>query len=236
MNDRYSGEAKQPVNDWLWDQTKGIVQSGPFKGMRLLPDRHWNDGNLGTELLGCYEQELHADIEAEITRLCTKRNVEIINVGCAEGYYAVGLKRRLTGAKMFAIDINEDSMRTACKTAEANGVDLITKASLDQVFAAPDLIICDCEGDEVNYLDFDKFPALAHATIIVECHDCLPNIPITQILRTRFEGTHTIKDVIEGARNPNDFLILRQLHSLDRWAAVSEGRPRMMNWLVMRPK
>lgn len=231
----YSASAKKPINDWLYDQTKGVVQTGPFTGMKLLTERSWDDGSLGCQLLGTYEEELHDTFFWEYERLGRLANPKIVNVGCAEGYYAVGLARALPKATVWAVDVSEDAFRLTIETANANGVTINIKAAIGEVMADADLIVMDCEGYETIYLDFEKFPTLKKSTIIVECHDSA-GVPITKILQERFSATHDIQNIIEGARNPNRFKILHCLHSLDRWAAVSEGRPCIMNWLVMRPK
>lgn len=231
----HSPQAKKPINDWLYDQTKGIVQSGPFKGMLLPVEESWGDGNLSCKLLGCYEQELHDDIEREIARLSLLPEPQIIDIGCAEGYYAVGMARRLPKASVYAVDISKTALTVTEWAAGLNGAKVTTNARpIGDIVLAPDLVIVDCEGAEVNYLGLDKWPSLAHATIIVECHGFEGN-PITQTLEARFAGTHGIKNIIEGGRDPNQFVMLRGMHSLDRWLAVSEGRPCMMDWLVMRP-
>lgn len=45
-------------------------------------------------LVGSYESELHLQIE----QLILERPQVVIDVGCAEGYYAVGLAQRLPDA------------------------------------------------------------------------------------------------------------------------------------------
>lgn len=229
-------QAKKPINDWLLEQTGGIVQSGPFAGMKLGAERCWDDGNLGCELLGCYEAELHPAIEREIIRLNRLKAPKVVNVGCAEGYYAVGIARRVPQATMYAVDISEAAFEVMMKSAAENGVAdrIVVKESLAIVFAEPELVVMDCEGWETEYLDFANYPALTNSSIIVECHDA-EKLPITKTLTERFADTHTIRNVVEGARDPNQFPMMHKLHSLDRWAAVSEGRPCLMNWLIMSP-
>lgn len=228
-------DLKERINDWLFQETGGVVQSGPFTGMRLKREDVWKDGSISAKILGTYEQELHPFIEDEIKRLAELANPRIVNIGCAEGYYAVGLARRLPAATVWAIDLAEDAMAIAVEAAELNGASLVTKDTLDHVFAAPDLLVVDCEGAEVKYLDLEAFPALRRSTIIVECHDTEEQ-PTTRILAERFFDSHQIWLVIEGGRDPNKFDCMRQWHSMARWAAVSEGRPCMMNWFLMRPK
>lgn len=233
--------AKEYLNTFIFKETKGLVQSGPFKGMLLLDEVSWSDGNLGTKVLGCYEQELHEAIEHEITRLAKlDRPAIILDIGCSEGYYAVGLARMLPTAEITAVDSSEDALRITLETADANHVllhDLITELFGPDfnVGYSPDLVICDCEGAEIDYLDLEKFPGLKQATILVECHDAGDHL-VTDPLGKRFGDTHDVYIIFEGPRNPNDFEMLRPMQSLMRWLAVSEGRPTMMHWLFMRPK
>jgi len=226
---------KNGLNDWLFEQTKGIVQTGPFAGMKMIyEETNWRDGNLGTKMLGCYEQELHQAVEEEIARLAKVREPTIVNIGCAEGYYAVGLARRLPQAIVAAIDIDPEALRITKATADLNGVNVqvITNGDDgDAAMAMPDLVVSDCEGAEVDYLNPDRFPSLLMTTMIVECHN-----NAASVLVPRFTGTHNIWGIEEGWRDPNKFECLRNLHSHKRWLAISEGRPSTMHWLVMRPK
>src|SRR5215831_3414954 len=73
------GQERPPRAGRITDDT---ITAGPFKGARLPVS--WRDR--GSKLLGFYEQELHPFIEAVIE---WKPDV-VVNVGCAEGYYAIG--------------------------------------------------------------------------------------------------------------------------------------------------
>jgi hypothetical protein len=158
----------------------------------------------------------------------------VVNIGCAEGFYAIGMARRLPNATVYAIDVNDDCVRIAKQAAEANGVNIIFGKTLDEVFAKPDLLIVDCEGYERDYLDPKKFPSLAAATMLVEVHNhgMLDN---DDALRVNFKDTHSIGTIFEGGRNPNVYPILYKEPSNARWAAVSENRPCMMYWFLIKP-
>src|SRR5690348_1337426 len=77
------------------------VNSGPFKGLEYI------SGAAGSaytpKILGCYEQEIHAFIE----EIINKSYSVIVDVGCAEGYYAVGFAYRSSDVKVYAFDENE---------------------------------------------------------------------------------------------------------------------------------
>ena len=71
----------------------GRVFSGPFKGMQFIDESFENA--FIPKILGIYERELHPAVEAAIA--LTPRLV--VDIGTAEGYYAVGIARRLPTRK-----------------------------------------------------------------------------------------------------------------------------------------
>jgi len=71
----------------LRDQNGGRVLGGPFAGMAYVEDA--TEGALAPRLIGTYEDELHPYL-AEA--LAADPEV-ILDIGCAEGYYAAGLAR-----------------------------------------------------------------------------------------------------------------------------------------------
>ncbi len=76
----------------------------------MLPKIKWPDYyyNLSPMLLGTFEQELF-DV---ISRIIEVKPKTIVNVGCAEGYYAVGLSRALPETNVIAFELI-DAARTA---------------------------------------------------------------------------------------------------------------------------
>ncbi len=225
---------KKEISDWLFRETGGLVQGGPFEGMKLLNEAAWRETSLAPLLLGCYEEELHGELERQINRLKHLTQPKVAVVGCAEGYYAVGLKRRLPDATVYAIDTDDTALEICGRAAAANGVSVTAGTPVD-VFMAADFILMDVEGDEVVYLDPQKLPCLAGAHMLVEIHN-LPGQATDEILLERFRGTHRITFVFEGPRNPTKHKWLQRLCSDHRWAAVSEGRPCLMGWYIMEPR
>lgn len=219
---------------------QNTVQTGPFKGMTIIPKASWGDGDTGAKWLGIYEDELHDFVEDAVEHSpdC------VINIGCAEGYYIVGLIRRLPGVKGIAVDISPAAVSITSANAQANGIDTIETVNrgvdtdwLQQQCASyqhPFLVV-DCEGAEIDLLDPIKAPALVNASILVECHDCV--IPgLTGTLLNRFMETHDIKITDQKYKDPYQFNFLKSFSDCDKWALVHEGRPSSMNWLYMVPK
>lgn len=237
-----TNQIKEEILQWLHPYIDGCVQSGPFEGMKLLTETSWCETHLSPLLLGSYEEELHQALEWQIKRLKDLKGVRIAVIGCAEGYYAVGLKRRLPDAKVFAVDIDQKAIDICNKTAAANGVEVITGARMVDVLYHPDLMVVDCEGSELIYLDIDKHPHLMGAHMIVEVHnlrgtETMPAVYTDQVLYERFSTSHHINMIVSGSRDPGKFAhLLGDLNDDYRFLAMSEGRPTIMSWMVMRPR
>ena len=130
------------------------------------------------------------------------RPTVVVNVGAADGYYAVGLARRLPHARVLAYEPNEERLAQLVAIAELNGVaarvEAVSEAarheSLEEVLDVPAAVVCDCDGCEAELLDPRHVTRLRHATLIVEAHDLL--VPgITDTLRQAFEGSHDIVQI-----------------------------------------
>ena len=77
------------IQNTLLKQQGTVVIQGPLAGMDFLPQSA--EGRHIAKLLGCYEQPLQPYIEEAIASAYPT----ILNIGCAEGYYAVGMTRRM---------------------------------------------------------------------------------------------------------------------------------------------
>jgi hypothetical protein len=161
------------------------VRYGPFAGM-VYPRRAALNYHSIPGLLGVYEQELHPVIDA----IARRKYDLVLNIGCAEGYYAVGLARLLR-TKVLAYD-PEPVEREICKeAAELNGVsglvelrDLFRSSEIQKFQNSRVFCISDCEGFEEQIFTRQTIPQTAGWDLLIELHgaaaDTLTSIPWPQ--------------------------------------------------------
>lgn len=213
-----------------------FIRSGPFAGMAYLSQA--TEGALVPRLLGTYESELHP----YLTAFAAEGPEAVIDVGCAEGYYAVGLARLMPGATVHAFDIDEAARKACAELAAKNRVEgrvRIGGAFAPEGFEAfagdKVLVLVDAEGAELDILQPDRAPALAGMDIIVETHDVYRRGALEELVR-RFAPTHTITRVRQQTKTFDVPEWLQDLPHLDQLLAVWEWRQAPTPWLVMRPK
>lgn len=212
------------------------VQSGPFKGMSYAVPP--SEGTRTARLLGAYEASLHPVIESIIARAPDL----VIDIGSAEGYYAVGMALRLANARILARDANPRAQALCRQLAEVNGVDarveiggLFAHADFDQCKTTRSVVICDIEGAEDALLDPAAAPGLRHTDILVECHPGMAQ-GITARLIDRFSQSHRITQL--GRRLDDTALPawMDDFSDLDRLIALWEWRGGPTPWLWMEQK
>jgi hypothetical protein len=230
-------EERSFVNQRVIRSTGGIVQTGPFAGMRMIDMSARGDGDIAPKLLGVYEQELHP----AFTKFSTRRYDAIVDVGCAEGYYSVGAARLFPGTPVLAYDTDPAALDILMDLARANGC---AEQMVPGAFCDPaelrevvrkyprSLVIADCEGyEKALFSDPATNAVLASSDLIIECHD-LWDADITPSIRAALDATHDIGVAMACGRDPNAFEFLAELSDWDRWRAVWERRGSRMHWLI----
>lgn len=214
------------------------VREGPFAGMEY--NDHSTEGCHIAKLLGVYEQPLHPMIQA----LVSPEIRTVLNVGSAEGYYAVGFARRMPWARVVARDADPKAPVQVQALAAKNGVAdrIVTGGEIDHAgFAEYDgggtLLVCDIEGAEAQLLDPAAAPALTRMRILVESHEVLQP-GVTTMLAERFKPSHRIQRVedngLRTVREPPPWF--KRMAHLDQLLALWEWRTGPTPWLIMTPK
>jgi hypothetical protein len=205
------------------------VARGPFAGMRYPA---WRVASLAKRV-GAYERELYSWFEEALEA----RPTRFVDIGAADGFYAVGMARR--GVPVDAFELARSARREIRDLAKLNGVQVTvygraTEAALLRLDFDGALVLCDCEGAEVDLLTRGVAERMARATVIVEVHDFLRS-GAEQLLRERFAATHAIDLVRPVDREPDAFPELEALEPELRRGAIVEARTGSTPWLRMFP-
>lgn len=179
--------------DWLAARLRALspeltVQGGPFAGLRY-PAAAAHGATLGPKILGTYEREIAPFFEARIAEASARGAPlydELINIGSAEGYYAVGALRSGLAQRAIGFEISAAARAAALATASTNGVsdryvqrggcareDLPPLGAAVRDRGARTLVLCDCEGGERTLFDAEMASALAQADLVIEVHEHL---------------------------------------------------------------
>jgi ribosomal protein L11 methylase PrmA len=210
--------------------------------MKMRNSRSSSSGSpLFTKFLGSYEDELNPFI----TETSTTRYSEIFDIGCAEGYYAVGLSMMHPEAKVYAYDIDQVALDRCKSMAALNGVtDRIVfehkceKSTLVNFkFSGKGLILSDCEGYEKVLFDKETAVALKGCDLIIELHDnAVPDIK--QHITNSFKDTHDLSFVTSRLKSQKDYPILATLSlpAMFKENRFVEDRNTTMDWAIIRAR
>lgn len=200
---------------WLPDAVAGrflerlrkddTIRLGPFAGMRFSWEKVFSPPL--PKYLGTYEMELMPALE----QLFARNFATVIDVGAAEGYYAVGFALKFPQTKVVAFEALEEGQALVKELAVKNDVGsrvevrgLCEKSDLQEAVTPHTLVMMDVEGAEEFLLDPGEVPALRKATILFESHDALV-ADVGKHVCARFEGTHNITAVPSRTRTRADW-------------------------------
>ncbi|TWT36114.1 hypothetical protein KOR34_10130 [Posidoniimonas corsicana] len=226
---------------WAVAQAGKRVQAGPFRGM------HYIDQAFGSayvpKVLGTYERELYPVLE----EVLSADYDTLIDVGVAEGYFAVGMAGR-SQARVVGYECDAAATAMAKELARLNNVENqiemrgeCTPAELEGLIAssAKPFLLCDVDGYETELLDPRRVGSLTRCAMLVELHEFARPGVTAEFLR-RFGATHDIEILWQSPRTAADFpfegVLTRLLPSRYRRHMVDELRPSEQSWLWMTPK
>jgi hypothetical protein len=215
-----------------------VVQGGPFEGLTLVPADVGRILDPVGKLVGSYEAELHRIIE-EAIRLAPPL---FINLGSADGYYAVGFARRSSATRVHAFELAPSARRLCRRSARANGVaDQITlhrrasARSLTQLPLRNSVVLCDCEGAELDIFTDDIIPQLRSTLVVIELHEAA-RPGVSTAIRQRFRASHTCEIQRARPRDIQQYPILQHLRESERSAALNELRSDGLEWGIFSPR
>jgi SAM-dependent methyltransferase len=217
-----------------------VVRNGPFKGMKY-PTSMSTGSALLPKLLGSYESELQGIFDTILQTNYT----DIIDIGCAEGYYTVGLAMRKPNARVLGFDTNPRALAMCRQMAKANGVSISLDGFCDaaRLLSIPlgdkALIISDCEGYEKQLFTPEVVRFLQRHDVLIEVHES-DDASVSSTLKRNFAATHNITTVesIDDLRKVRHYQIpeLANYNPRERLSLLAEYRPQIMDWFYFTPK
>ena len=236
---RHIVKSAKKCGAWLTSgHLDGRIGSGPFRTVKLSELEVF--GGQTAKLLGTYELELHAALE-RIKRL---QPSVVLNVGGAEGYYAVGMAVAWGVEKVIVYELTTEGRDIIATNANLNGIGehldirgVCTARNLLETLRneSVQLMIMDIEGAELDVLEPDVLRRLKNCIVVIERHDfCRPGC--IDELRARFQDTHSIEIITSGKRIVLDFPYVSHMPAILKEGLMDEERPGPMQWLVGYPK
>lgn len=200
------------------------ISKGPFAGL-VYPDHSVSARNLIPKLIGSYE----AEIQPWVERICRRPYSTVLDIGCADGYYAAGFAMRMPDTSVIAFDPDPWARRATQTLADQNG---LQNVRLER-FCSPEwlathlrpqsLIFSDCEGyEEVLFLS-SQSPPMADCDLLIETHErAVPGI--VDRLHQRFTRTHDIETITYDHRDAALYETLAMFPEEQRSQLIDEGR------------
>lgn len=213
------------------------VIKGYFKGLKY-PGFTSFGSSLFPKLSGNYESELFSTLED----LQQNEYSKIIDIGCAEGYYAVGLAIKFKNSIVYAFDIGNTAQELARNMSKLNAVDerVIVKGQCTsewlgkENFSNRSLIISDCEGFEKDLFVLENISNLHNCDLIIELHPMFIR-DVKYYLTSIFQSTHYIQ-IVSSKDDARKIFELGEFYQdfsyLEKLKLVQEGRMFTMDWLV----
>ncbi|HWA10695.1 MAG TPA: hypothetical protein VG838_14725 [Opitutaceae bacterium] len=224
--------------------SKYVVQAGPFRGLRYI-DRAFCS-SLAPKIAGVYEKEL----QSRLAQWAATQPDVLIDIGAAEGYYAVGAAYAGWSKKVIAYEIDPQAREAMAELMARNQLgpeqielrEACTPSDLDALLASyrRPVVIMDAEGYESLLLDPLRVPNLRHCPVLVEYHDFLV-AGLSAELARRMSPTHTVEVITPAPRTGDDLrcgdAFISALPAGIRRRAIDERRPFHGNgWLWLTPR
>jgi len=219
------------------------VAYGTFKGMKLSKNTYWSKNDIITHILGVYEKH----VLKKIIEFSKKGNYPFIDIGAADGYFAIGMAFSETFKKIYAFEIDEEGRRSLNRNIENNfckdKVVVDIEANFETLKEIVDknksaVILIDIEGSEFDLLDDNLLQLLSNCYIVCELHPTLSanGFEKQNMLINNAKAFFDVSIIQRESYSPNKFSELNEFTDEERLIAFGEGRENNMNWLILEPK
>jgi hypothetical protein len=162
----------------------------------------------------------------------------LLDVGTADGFYAVGFAKRMPNTQVVGFDTDRWARAATKELIAENGVENVhieTMCSpdwLNRNLKPNSLIFSDCEGYEMLMFDPRLVSALGDCDMVIELHE-RPAPGVESVIRARFADTHDVRLAVYHEHDPAAFPELRVMEPKMRALTISEGRGGPQNVLFL---
>jgi len=233
----------------VFSRHAGVIQRGPFAGIRFNGDANISQSAHGLKIYGLYEEPVCDWLLAALTSMTGDGPRTFVDVGAGDGYYPVSLLAKGFCEQAVAFEATETGRMAIARNAELNQVSkaLRTLGAAEGDFAAQlqslgldgarTVVLMDVEGAEFQLLNASALHQLKGALIAVELHDRYGRVDASarQRLVDSLSANWTVEVVRDRARDWSPLNELTAWHDLDRAVLLSEGRKIIGEWLFARP-
>lgn len=218
-----------------------IVIRGIFKDIKYQQMKAVGSA-LYPKLLGTYEKHLNPYLY-DLLDNCYEK---IINIGCGEGYFTLGLAKLFPHVKLEAYDIKKEAISLCKNNIKLNNLtkqiqvfhdtfdtDKVKNLEVDKRY----FIFCDCEGCEDSIFTKENIPYFRNCDLIIELHEFIHS-DIKTTIYNLFRESHEVSIITEDKRLPkyDEIDILDNIYLKDVHRLVNERRPQIMTWAVILSK
>ncbi len=234
--------AKQAVYDILLKKHGKVVAYGPFANMTV-NSQTWGDYDINAKILGTYESHVIAELDA----ISQENHGPFIDIGAADGFFAIGAVLSGITKESYAFEIDASSRRSIANNAFDNNVsgkihirEVANTHTISDVLKKERKakILIDIEGSEYDLLDFDFLDEISKCDVIVELHPSLVEHgkEKQKQLISRLENYFYIEFFQKSVLSTTGFPELEHLSDDKRLLAFSENRAFEMWWMKLQPK
>ncbi|MDY0922239.1 hypothetical protein [Leclercia sp. CFBP8987] len=236
-------ERQERISLELFDILNGVVKYGPFTGLHLDRETWWGKLDLGSQCLGLYEKEILNLIDAiEAGHYST-----FIDIGAADGYYAIGMLVSGKVGRTICFEQTEKGRSVIAENWKKNNsvgeltimgeANAASFAALNPVALENAFVLVDVEGFEFELLTNEVLSLLRSSTVVIEIHHWMDNFLCKYSNFLRHADSYFDVTVIERVeRETSNLPELRDFTDDNRLLLTSERRPGVMRFLKMTPK
>lgn len=239
------------INVFKWTLGKRLARSvnftvkyGVFAGLKLSENAAWGSGDLATQCLGLYEQEIQNYLREAQAR--DRRSV-MLDLGGADGFFAVGSLVSGLFDECYVFESNPRSREMLMCNAKRNEVSenmhIRNEATEDAILRLLDtlpkkiFVLCDIEGAEYSVFTEAVLEKLGESEIIIEIHEFCRDMELGAIaLRDKAAKYFEICEIRSRGRDLSRIPETEFLSDVERALLASEGRSRLGKWWILTPR